>query len=504
MFNESFYPTPAHVIELMIGAEDLQGKTILEPSAGKGDILDYCKDKGAETLLACEVNPTLQVIVKSKAQLIAEDFFMVESDRISHVDYIIMNPPFLNADKHILHAYEIAPAGCKIIALCNLQTVENAHTQTRQRLIHTIQENGNYRDIGDVFKNAERTTSTHIALIILEKPGENYKAEFSGFFMEEGEEQETGEGIMQYSAVRDLVNRYVGAVKLFDKQIEDGIKMNALTRLFYKGNICFECTEDSKTKTRQQFKNDLQRDAWKYIFNIMKMDKYSTKGVKEDINKFIEQQTNIPFTMKNIYRMFEIVIGTAESRMNKAIEEAFDRITKQHHENRHQVKGWKTNSHFLVNRKFILDYMINPAKEYGYTSKTYNHLKNSYDGVIPDMEKALCFTEGIQYNPIEYGYNNKVIHEGILTLSQSINQNTYGEWYESHFFRYKGYKNGNMHFEFKDENVWARFNQRVSKIKGYPLYEAKTQTKWQDARTGRQQPKQEANPVQSVLFKIEL
>ena len=64
MFNESFYPTPAHVIELMIGAEDLQGKTILEPSAGKGDILDYCKDKGAETLLACEVNPTLQVIVK--------------------------------------------------------------------------------------------------------------------------------------------------------------------------------------------------------------------------------------------------------------------------------------------------------------------------------------------------------------------------------------------------------------------------------------------------------
>ena len=30
-----------------------------------------------------------------------------------------MNPPFSNADKHILHTYEIAPRGCKIIALCN-------------------------------------------------------------------------------------------------------------------------------------------------------------------------------------------------------------------------------------------------------------------------------------------------------------------------------------------------------------------------------------------------
>lgn len=503
MFNESFYPTPSNVIQLMLTGEDLQGKTILEPSAGKGDILDHCKDNGASNLLACEINENLKLIVKTKAELIADDFLTVESSRISHVDFIIMNPPFSNADKHILHAYEIAPAGCKIIALCNLQTLKNTFTETRRKLNQIIEENGSFKDIGDVFKDAERTTGTNIALIRLQKKGDSYKSEFEGFFMEEEEEHETGEGVMQYSAIRDLVNRYVGAIKLFDKQIEDGIKMNHLTNLFYKGKICFECTEDSKAKTRQEFKKDMQRDGWRYIFNIMNMEKYSTRGVKEDINKFIEQQTQIPFTMKNIYRMFEIVIGTASQRMDKAILEVFDRVAEHHHDNRYNIKGWKTNSHYLVGKKFILPNMISPAKEYSYTSETYHSLKNSYDGIIPDFEKALCFIEGENYGELD-DYNNENRPATEKTISKSITRNLYGEWFESHFFKYKGYKNGNMHFKFIDENIWSNFNQRISKIKGYPLYEAKTETAYQKRQTGKKEAERKANPVKNVLFSIDL
>ena len=42
-----------------------------------------------------------------------------------------------------------------------------------------------------------------------------------------------------------------------------------------------------------------------------------------------------------------------------------------------------------------------------------------------------------------------------------------------------------MHFEFKDEVLWGKFNQRISKLKGFPLYEYKTQTKYQNKQTGR-------------------
>ena len=86
------------------------------------------------------------------------------------------------------------------------------------------------------------------------------------------------------------------------------------------------------------------------------MQKYATKGLKEDINKFVEQQENIPFTMKNIYRMLEIVIGTQSQRMDKAMIEVFDKVTERYSENRYNLEGWKANSHYLVNKKFINPY----------------------------------------------------------------------------------------------------------------------------------------------------
>ena len=135
--------------------------------------------------------------------------------------------------------------------------------------------------------------------------------------------------------------------------------------------------------------------------------------------------------------------------------------------------------------------MVNPAKEYGYTSNSYRSLRSSYDGIIPDLEKALCYVTGLQYDEIK-------------VLNSSITNNIYGEWYESEFFKYKAYKNGNMHFEWNNEEIWGKFNQKVSKLKGYPIYEAKPQTAYQKRQTGKQEPKQTANPTQNILFNFNI
>ena len=487
MFNSEFYPTPPAVIETMLQGETIENKTILEPSAGKGDIVDYLNEYGAKSVLTCEINTDLQKILKSKSTFLADDFLTVKSDQVSHIDLIVMNPPFSNAEKHILHALEIAPKGCKIIALCNSETINNAHTQARKELQSIIKDAaGTVEDLGQCFEQAERKTGVNVSMIKVKKPGVSYSQEFEGFFMDDEPEEAQGNGILKHDNIKELVNRYVAAVKLFDEQITAGQKMNSLINTFYRGNLCFQITQDSAVKTRGQFKKDLQKDAWKYIFNLMKMEKYATKGLREDINKFVEQQQNIPFTMRNIYKMLEIVIGTQAQRMDKAILEVFDRVTHHHHDNRHHVKGWKTNSHFLVGKKFILPNMISPAKEYGYISGCYTSLRSSYDGIIPDFEKALCYITGEPFETSEYNTSTyKWETKGINSVNSSINRNIYGEWYNSHFFKYKGYKNGNMHFEFTSTKVWELFNQRVAKIKGYALFEAKEQTEYQKRQTGR-------------------
>ena len=107
--------------------------------------------------------------------------------------------PFSNAEKHILHAYEIAPRGCKIIALCNSETINNTHTQARKELKNIIESiAGTITDLGQCFEQAERKTGVNVSMIKVKKPGVSYSQEFEGFFMDEEPEETEGNGIIKH------------------------------------------------------------------------------------------------------------------------------------------------------------------------------------------------------------------------------------------------------------------------------------------------------------------
>jgi predicted rRNA methylase YqxC with S4 and FtsJ domains len=505
MFNQDFFPTPKNVILQMLEGFDITGKTILEPSAGKGDLVDFLLQNGASNVIACESNQDLKKILFTKCKIIADDFLTVESHQISHIDFIIMNPPFSADDKHILHAYEIAPEGCTIISLCNLSTIKNTYSETRKRLENIVENFGAWENLGDCFSQSERKTGVDIALIKIKKTGNSYNKEFEGFFLEEDPEEDQFNGILPYNVVRDLVNRYVAAVKLFDEQIQVGIKMNALTSGFYKSDISFSCTSEGQPALRTNFKKDLQKSGWNFIFEKMNMQKYATRGLRDDINKFVEKQQNIPFTMKNIYRMLEIVIGTQESRMDKAILEVFDKVTSHHKDNRYNIEGWKTNSHYFLTKRFIMPTLT----KVGYSGQVESNHSSNF-GMVEDLIKTLCYITGDNYsdmisledfifypyllmkdgkymNDSNYDYDLKIKEKTLekITDRQSRrpgteiqhNEIVFGKWFDWGYFKARAYKKGTMHFEFKDEKVWGMFNQRVAKLKGYPLYEHKETSK---------------------------
>lgn len=505
MFNADFFPTPPEVIMQMLQGEPLTDSVVLEPSAGRGDIADFCAGSGA-SVICCEKDPHLLRIVKSKHRVIAEDFLTVTSEQVSHVHYIVMNPPFSADEKHILHAFSIAPPGCRIIALCNSSTIKNQYTSNREQLGAIVDHHGTAISLGQCFTTADRKTYVDVSLIKITKPGQTKESEFSGFFLDEDPEERQENGIMPYNVVRDIVNRYVGAVKIFDKQIEAGIEMNNLLDGFYGEGLAFNCTENGAPKVRNDFKKDLQKAAWNYVINKMSLEKYATRGLRDEINKFVEQQHHVPFTMRNIYHMLDMVVQTAGERMDKAIEEVFDIITAHSADNRYNVPGWKTNSHYLMTKRFIMP---------------------QYRGseVLDDLQKALCFVTGERYEDhvsledlIRYDYflvteDGKFIthpgHEHRVTYKWYEYQvrdkhwdfqnaekahpgaklvkieKERGVWFDWSFFRVKWFKNGNKHFEFRDEDTWAMFNQRIARIKGYPLFEGRKQSRYQERQTGR-------------------
>lgn len=145
--------------------------------------------------------------------------------------------------------------------------------------------------------------------------------------------------------------------------------------------------------------------------------------------------------------------------MDKALEEAFDQITRHYDENRYFVEGWKTNSHYLVNQKFILPYMT----EQGFSGEMkFKYSSYGNTDRLTDLNKALCYLTATD-NGLGALAAFSEDHEG--------NPLDFHTWYDWGFFEIKGFKKGTLHCKFKDEKVWEMFNRRVAKIKGYPLPE---------------------------------
>jgi hypothetical protein len=154
---------------------------------------------------------------------------------------------------------------------------------------------------------------------------------------------------------------------MFDNALDSANAINRLIKpINESGSIRFGAFKNNSRSdlvpiNRSEFKKELQKSAWRSVFKKLNISKFVTQSVMADINKFVEQQENVPFTIKNIYKMFEVIVGTRHSRMEKVIVEAFENITKYYDDNRFQLEGWKTNSEYMVNRKFIIPYLIGIA-----------------------------------------------------------------------------------------------------------------------------------------------
>lgn len=477
MFNQDFYPTPETLIDQIMVGENVINKTILEPSAGSGNIVNWLNEHGAREVLACEIEHRLRRML-SGCQLIGDDFLKLETHKISHCQYIVMNPPFSRAEDHLRHAWEIAPAGCTIVSIMPSSVFDNTYSKDRKALKDLVNLYGSIQKLGECFRNAERTTNVNVSVVKMYKEGSG-EEEFADYFFDKTDmDQGSGvAGVMGYDAIRDLVNRYKGAVELYDQAMEVSNKINDLTNFdsmvndkagyihrnpssirfgaYWKGSD----TEKPQEITRQIFKNQLKKDAWRFVFRLLDLKKYATNKLMEQIDRFVEQQEKIPFTMRNIYLMLDAVMQTNGQRMDSCLVDAFELICSFSYENSTAGEGWKTNSDYMVNRRFIVPNVASYDPRW-----PSSHVDCGYVGLekwskIEDVEKALCHLTGTAYpNDVSKTIRNQFRNSNAL----------WGEWFDCGlFFRCRAYKKGTIHFEFKNEEIWSKFNAEVARIKGW-------------------------------------
>lgn len=485
IFNRDFYTTPREVFDMMTQGESLADAVILEPSAGSGDIVRYCKQDGARYVKACEINDVLRSALYNECNVIAPDFLTVQREQVADINYIIMNPPFTTVEKHILHAWEIAPDGCTILALCPSSRFRFGCYGDDKKLKELADLYGSREELGDVFNTstADRRTDAEISLLRLYKPSEKTE-DFEDLDFDETPEgwDDMGngqEGVIKYDAVRDMVKRYNSALAQFDAVQEASKKINEDIKTFTACRIHFGAHGDDcrgnkfQNITRDRFRKELQHAAWSSIFELLNMQKYTTNVLQEKIARFVETSEARPFNLKNIYLVVSSVLQNIGNIMEECVVKAFDTICSLSAENSTAGEKWKTNSNYMVNQKFIVNGLSCEKRWNGHLSYSIGH---SYDrsGKMEDFYKAMSFLTG---QPLKEDCYRPFRSQIVESCTDT------GEWFYFDWFRVKFYKKGTMHFEFTDINIWYRFNQIAAKHKGWAIgsvSQCKARKVWRD------------------------
>jgi len=495
MFGFQFYPTPERIAQKMVEALQLQdGMNVLEPSAGKGDLVLAAKRNAAVTVKYCEIDPHLALLADAVAdEFLKSNCLELTREDLYGIDAVIMNPPFRHARKHILHLWHILPAGATMVALRGFSERNQSETrvQDEKELQALISNYGSIENVGNCFVDAERKTAVEVELIYLQKQ-EGSKMDYEGmedlFDMEDYELPSDDSGFpMRYDAIFEIVSQYRSAVLAYGDLFDQAQIVNSYASAFSKTRINVILQEGDKRKSMETYKVELQKEAWKKIFDRMNMRQFVTSKLNEEINQFITQQSEVPFTMKNVYIMLDLIVQTHGQRMNRVYEEVFDRLTRHYHNNRWNVPGWKTNDSYLVGKKFIFDGVFSDKYSSGGYVDTafYGDYSRS---VINDLIMVLDHLTGwtaprateeeirLNYGKNPYARPHDLVNSWTYSEKQagvsSYKNKNWGQWYDFYgYFEAKAFKKGTIHLKWKDLDLWARFNQRICEIKGFVLPE---------------------------------
>ena len=181
MFNNTFYPTPETIANKMLEGIDFTFiQTVLEPSAGKGDLIAAVQAKNDRSkysynhhsidIDAVELDPNLRALLKgNEIRVVHDNFLTMHTSK--HYDLIVMNPPFNEGDKHLLKALEMQENGGQIVCLLNAETIRNPYSNTRKDLVHKLKEyDASIEYVQNAFRDAERKTDVEVAIVKVKIP----------------------------------------------------------------------------------------------------------------------------------------------------------------------------------------------------------------------------------------------------------------------------------------------------------------------------------------------
>lgn len=533
-FNQlpnEFYPTPPELAAKMVNSVFIKGKieTILEPSAGKGDLIDflmlakeyltnrwYCRSiwekdmsipdnevfdavieryvlpdfkagkrshEYSNRVDCVESETNLCAILKDKGyRVYNDDFLSFDDDK--HYDLILMNPPFSNGDEHLLKAISIAEkTGSKIICLLNAETIKNPYSNKRKLLANTLEKyHAEIEFVENAFSNAERKTDVEVAIIRVEIPApfkekSRIWEELETNDIEINNTDFSGEMVSADDPLRMAVNLYKRELQAGKKLIEEYLALkpylsssfeNEDTPSYLRG--CLLTLSSGKNGLDwNEYLYSLRYKYWHQLLHNPVFMKNLTSNLREEYYSMISEFANKDFSLKNIYDVKMDIISRTAKGIEDKIVDMFEQLSYKNSMeaagNVHYFNGWKSNSAFKINKKVVIPYVA----AYSWSRIDFYHYsdRNVYK-ILDDLEKCLAF---LQIGESEYIYDINLNNQLKFYQEKQVTKKM-----QFKYFDVDVYKKGTMHIKFRDLELLKRFNIYGCQHKGWlpPAYGKKS------------------------------
>lgn len=485
--NKDFYPTPESIINKMLCDVDFRViHSILEPSAGKGNIIEAIKNKEKfysstynkvnYDIDCIEADQNLQHILKGKNFRVVYNDFLTY-DTMKEYDLIVMNPPFSNGCKHLLKALELQQRnGGAVVCLLNAETLKNPCTNDRLDLQRKLTEyNAKIEFIQDAFLDAERKTAVEIALVKVQLPEvqrESFILEGLRKAQEKREFQaEESTQLIDSDFFKAIVNQYQLEAEAGIKLIKEYYAMQPFIlsqfgkdektgETIQKGGCIISMTVSKNGLSVNEYIKRVRRKYWTALFENKKFLGQLTNNLQRDFYNKVEDLSNYDFSLYNIYQLKMDMQKKVVKGIEDTIIELFDELSNKYSwwdetsKNIHYYNGWKTNQSWIINKKVIIP--LNGYHDFGYSWGGFRPTDYKVIGKLQDIEKCFNYLDG--------GLTEAVDLEESLKFAEE-----YGETKDIQlkYFTVTFYKKGTCHITFNNDELLKKFNIFGSQHKGW-------------------------------------
>lgn len=485
MFEEynQLYPTPPQLVRMMLEpftrnprinlrdwetarAWNLQEYAdVLDPSAGKGDLLKAVKDQlRSDTRgYAIEIEPELRMILNGKGITVVEtDLLAVEAfDR--HYGLILANPPFAQGVTHALKLWELMQPGTDMCIVLNAETIRNAFSDERVLLLKIIEDHGWWEEAGQPFLDAKRPTDVECVLVYLRKlPSTTVDWEQAGLD-EDAEQTAPNFADPNSLATRNTIATYVHA---YQQAIaaQERMEQAETERKFWLKGISKPYEEGARTHDICDAA-DIKAGFWNKIFQATELGTRTTSRFQAEFRAHLAANKGVSFNERNVRGILQMFVDNAQAMLEQCIDDAFEMAIGYHEDNRLHTEGWKTNDSYRCARRVIVPYGPSYEKKFDRFDDQW-----TYTTKFTDIDRALCFITGLDIEKIQTSAHTVYRHVEAYnnTDKYSLRRPKYDRMLMSTFFNpIRIFKKGTLHFTFEDERLWMEFNIRAARHKAW-------------------------------------